>query len=71
MESRIAELEAMLSQSRRSLRLAQEEILEMRKGNLGGGTTSVAGGNEGSTTTLNNVYANCDLHRAEIDTLVK
>ncbi|XP_021963842.2 serologically defined colon cancer antigen 8 homolog isoform X3 [Folsomia candida] len=73
-ESKITELEAQLSQARRNLRLAQEEILDMRKGNIGGtsGSSTMNGNKEVSPAGLsNNLYANCDLHRTEIDTLVR
>ena len=53
LESRVAELEAQLSQARRSLRLAQEETLNLRKGKLneitsGGG----AGGDNPGTVRI-------------------
>lgn len=72
LESKIAELEAQLSQARRNLRLAQEEVLELRKGSIAGIGTALSGtiGRDPSVLT-NTVYANCDLHRAEIETLVR
>ncbi|ODM99517.1 Serologically defined colon cancer antigen 8 [Orchesella cincta] len=67
LESRVAEMEAQLSQARRSLRLAQEEILDLRKGKLkelteGGGNPS-----DSSGILASNPYAHCELHRDEID----
>lgn len=76
LESRVAELEAQLSQARRSLRLAQEEILDLRKGKLnelsGGGTGCGTGviGDPGGTASQN-PYAHCELHRDEIDRLAR
>lgn len=46
----------------------------MRKGNIGGtsGSSTMNGNKEVSPAGLsNNLYANCDLHRTEIDTLVR
>jgi hypothetical protein len=76
MESRVAELDAQLGQARRSLRIAQQEILELRKGKLEdmtSGGSGASGNKDGDSLAAlnNNFYANCDLHRTEIETLVR
>jgi hypothetical protein len=74
LESKVTELEAQLSQARRNLRLAQEEIVGMRKENISGASAANPNHNpshEGFSGLNNNLYANCDLHRTEIDTLVR
>jgi hypothetical protein len=62
LESKVAEMDAQLSQAKRSLQLAQEEILELRK------NRNMSSGQELSMSTIN-PYAHCDLHRAEIENL--
>jgi len=79
LESRVAELDAQLAQARRSLRIAQEEILELRKGKLedlktgnhGQSSSSPGGNKDGEFQPGFNIYADCDLHRTEIETLVR
>ncbi|CAL8110720.1 unnamed protein product [Orchesella dallaii] len=68
LESRVAEMDAQLSQARRSLRLAQEEILDLRKGKLKELTEGGGGAQPSDSAVLaTNPYAHCELHRDEID----
>jgi len=64
-DSRIAELEAQLSQARRALRAAQEDILEIRKGK----GDSPGGAQGHSSTAGGSNFVSCELHRSEIDNL--
>ena len=66
LESKIAEMEAQLTQAKRSLQLAQQEILDLKKNkNLSGLGMS----QEHALSSSVNPYAHCDLHRAEIENL--
>ena len=64
LESKIAEMEAQLTQARRSLQLAQQEILDLKK------NKNISSGQEQALMPASvNPYAHCDLHRAEIENL--
>lgn len=73
LESKIAELEAQLSQSRRSLRLAQQEVMELRTGKLNAiGVPGNSPRDQGdSIATSHDPYAHCHLHREEIERLAR
>lgn len=75
LESKIAELEAQLSQSRRSLRLAQQEVMELRTGKLnaisGQGNSPRDRDQGDSIATSHDPYAHCHLHREEIERLAR
>ncbi|CAG7728231.1 unnamed protein product [Allacma fusca] len=69
-QSKVTELEAQLSQLKRTLNLAQEEVLYLRNVNKTNKNTD-DGNENGVPGESTNPYAYCDLHREEIQDLHK